>query len=70
MGHPFVPPRDCPWRGVIIRAIYIYTKLSMSCPFLPPEISVTDTQAFRVWLSQDPGHYPGSPFHNGLKLFI
>ena len=52
------------------RVIYMYSILDILCPFLPPDVNVTDVQAFQRWLSDDPGDYPQLPFHNGLKFFI
>ena len=70
MAHPSTTPRNCEWQGIIIRVIYIFTKLDITCPFIPATLDVTDLQQFREWLSTDPKDYLGSPFHNGLKLFL
>lgn len=68
-GHPFVKSTECPWRGIVVRVIYMFTKLDIKCPFLPEDVDVQKTEAFREWLCKDPKEYE-YPFHNGLKLFL
>jgi hypothetical protein len=72
MPHPRGSPRDCEWRGIIPRVIYIYSTgiLELNCPYIPDDLDVRDTDSFGNWLSKDPGDYPGRPFHNALKLFL
>lgn len=70
MQHPYGSPKDCPWRGIIIRVIYMFTRLQMTCPFFPPTLDLDNTDQLRQWLSNDPGEYNGFPFHNGLKIFL
>ena len=70
MNHPFVSPRDCKWTGIIMRAIYMFTRSGTSCPFIPLTVDITLLDQFQLWLSKDPGDYVGSPYHNGLKLFL
>ena len=70
MGHDFIPSNQCPWRGIIIRVIYMFTLLDIVCPLVPDTLDVTDIQQFQEWLSTDPGDYPGFSIHNGLKLFL
>jgi hypothetical protein len=70
MRHPFCSPKDCPWQGIILRVIYLYTLLDITCPFLPRDVDVTSLIQFRDWLSADPQDYKQFPFHNGLKLFL
>jgi hypothetical protein len=70
MTHPYGHPSDCEWRGIILRVLYMFTKLDITCPFIPETVDVTVTQQFQDWLSSDPGDYDGKPFHNGLKLFL
>lgn len=70
MDHPFVPSSECEWRGIVIRVVYIFTKVLIPCPFIPDNLDVTDIHNFREFLSKDPGDYLGSPYHNGLKLFL
>jgi hypothetical protein len=69
-GHPYGPPNNCPWKGIILRALYMFTKLRLACPLLPQGLDITDTIAFRTWLSEDPGDFAPHPFHNGLKIFL
>ena len=63
-------PKDCPWKGIIMRVIYMYTKLEIPCPFLPADVNIHDIQQLQPWLSSDPGNFPPQLFHNGLKLFL
>ena len=70
MDHPRGNPRDCEWRGIIIRVLYMFTQLDITCPFIPPTVDVTDFEQFRVWLNLHPGDFNPYPFHNGLKLFL
>ena len=70
MEHPFISPNQCEWRGIIVRVLYIFTKLDIACPFIPDDLDVTLIPNFRLWASDDPGDYVGLPFHNGLKLFL
>jgi len=70
MNHPFVSPLQCPWRGIITRVAYMFTRLNIDCPYIRGDLDVMDTSQFRLWLSEDPLDYAGFPFHNGLKLFL
>jgi hypothetical protein len=70
MGHVHISPRECPWRGIIVRVIYMFTRLKISCPFIPSTVDINSTDQLQEWLSKDPGDYQNYPFHNGLKLFL
>lgn len=70
MDHPYGKPGDCEWRGIIIRVIYIFSKLDIACPLIPDTVDVTDINQFKDWLSKEPGDFPGFPLHNGLNLFL
>ena len=70
MKHPYIHPKDCPWRGIVIRVLYLYTRLDIKCPFVPEQLDITDSTQFKAWVGENPGDFPGFYFHNGLKLFL
>jgi hypothetical protein len=70
MDHPNITPKECPWRGIIIRVLYMFTKMDVVCPLISKKLNVRNVEEFRLWLSINPGDYGFLPFHNGLKLFL
>ena len=70
MGHPFVPPHECEWKGIIVRFLYVFKLQKIDCHFIPNTVDVSVINQFRDWLSRDTGDYVGLPSHNALKLFL
>ena len=70
MDHPYGKPAECEWRGIIMRLIYLFTKVEIDCPLIPESLDVTDTEKFSGWLTTNPKDFPDFEIHNGLKLFL
>ena len=41
-GHPYGSPNSCPWRGIIIRIIYIFQRLRILCSLLLANLNLND----------------------------